>query len=916
MLGQVVLTQKFESPTDYIAVQTQYDSMGRVWKVSNPYRNGQSPVWTTTAYDMANRVISVTTPDNAAVTTSYASNTVTVSDQAGKQRKSVTDGAGRLIQVYEDPAALNYLTSYSYDILDNLTTVSQGTQTRSFVYDSLKRLRSATNPESGTITYQYDDNGNLTFKTDARGVTSTYVYDALNRNTSIDYSDATPDVVLAYDSAINGKGRLSQSLQSGTNTAATYIDEYDASGRPRVQRQRFETNGVWSNSYQVSRNYNLGGNVNSQTYPSGHTVNYTYDGAGRTLTFTGNLGDGTSRTYANGIGYSEFGGLRQEQFGTATPVHHKMHYNIRGQLYDVRASHSADEWGGELGALVNYYGSQWVHGGSGPDNNGNVMMSQTIINSFVVEDHYSYDSLNRLTALAEWQNGATNTGVQTYDYDRYGNRTINAAQTSGVGINTKQFTVNAANNRLGVPGGQSGTMTYDAAGNLTVDTHSALAVSRAYDAENRMTSETQSGGVVAGSYSYNADGQRVRRTVSGQPSAVETWQVYGMDGELLAEYEATSPVASPQKEYGYRNGQLLITAEPSAQLKWLVADHLGTPRMIVDQTGALANVKRHDYLPFGEELYAGQGGRTIALGYSSDATRQKFTSKERDIETGLDYFLARYYLSTQGRFTNPDEFKGGPHEVRVLGSGDSEKQALVYADVTNPQSLNKYQYCLNNPLRYVDPDGHNPQDSFDIRFQKLHQDRLDNKITEKQYWENLRGAAVGTAAGLAAVAIAIVGRQAGAAILIWAAQNPNSVQHIASVVQEAGGGPPGALTGAVSGASKAEMSIIRKLLGEGKNVQVLAPTGVGRTADIAINGIKAELKTLEGVNGVATSGTVKNAIGRALGQSGNVIINASNVKLSAAEAQKGAARAFSADSRLKVVRIYGKDFDYTITRQK
>ena len=106
--------------------------------------------------------------------------------------------------------------------------------------------------------------------------------------------------MLAYDLAINGKGRLSQSLQSGTNTAATYIDEYDASGRPRVQRQRFETNGVWSNSYQVSRNYNLGGNVNSQTYPSGHTVNYTYDGAGRTLTFTGIFGDGTSRTYANG----------------------------------------------------------------------------------------------------------------------------------------------------------------------------------------------------------------------------------------------------------------------------------------------------------------------------------------------------------------------------------------------------------------------------------------------------------------------------------------------------------------------------------------------------------------------------------------------------------------------------------------
>jgi YD repeat-containing protein len=101
-------------------------------------------------------------------------------------------------------------------------------------------------------------------------------------------------------------------------------------------------------------------------------------------------------------------------------------------------------------------------------------------------------------------------------------------------------------------------MAYDAAGNLTTDTYSAAAVTRAYDAENRMTSETQAGSFVAGSYTYNADGQRVRRKVG----SVETWQVYGMEGELLAEYAATAASVSPQKEYGYRNGQLLITAEP------------------------------------------------------------------------------------------------------------------------------------------------------------------------------------------------------------------------------------------------------------------------------------------------------------------------------------------------------------------
>ena len=142
----------------------------------------------------------------------------------------------------------------------------------------------------------------------------------------------------------------------------------------------------------------------------------------------------------------------------------------------------------------------------------------------------------------------------------------------------------------------------------------------------------------------------------------------------------------------------------AAQVNWLVADQLGTPRMVVDQTGSLAGVKRHDYLPFGEEIYAGTGARTSAQGYgASDGVRQKFTQKERDAETGLDYFLARYYSPSMGRFTSPDEFKGGPEE---LFEEVDPHDPLFYADTGAPQSLNKYHYCLNNPLRYVDPDGH------------------------------------------------------------------------------------------------------------------------------------------------------------------------------------------------------------------
>jgi len=96
-------------------------------------------------------------------------------------------------------------------------------------------------------------------------------------------------------------------------------------------------------------------------------------------------------------------------------------------------------------------------------------------------------------------------------------------------------------------------------------------------------------------------------------------------------------------------------------------------------------VKRHDYLPFGEELFAGTGNRDAAHGYAGgDGVRQQFTLKERDLETGLDYFIARYYSSVQGRFTGVD---------------------IAGPNLANPQSLNKYSYTLNNPLRYVDSNG-------------------------------------------------------------------------------------------------------------------------------------------------------------------------------------------------------------------
>jgi RHS repeat-associated protein len=607
-LGRTTETRTYEGGTNYIAVKqipfaVLQDPDTGAWirstQSSNPYRPylGEQPVWTTSFFDALDRVVKLRTPDNAIIRTSYSGNTVTVTDQdqpAGKKRKSVADALGRMIEVDEDPAGLNYQTFYGYDVLNNLTTVNQGTQTRSFVYDSLKRLISGSNPENGTITYQYDGNGNLLVKTDARNVSTHFDYDALNRPVRRWYNGSntlaattqnspalpanvslTDEAKFYYDSQSLPAGAPSylRGVATGRLVAQTYGSgsngdyyAYDVLGRPTLKIQQ---NGAVN--YQMSAAYNLSGAVTTLTYPSGHTINNTYDQVGRLATFSGNLGDGgTPRTYATGIIYSPFGGLVKEQFGTTTPIYNKLFYNSRGQLAEIRVSTSYTgptdiNW--NRGAIINNYSNQcWgmCSGLSMTDNNGNLKKQEVYIpNDDQISGYtmrwqqYDYDSLNRLNWAREVLNG-TEQWKQQFTYDRWGNRTINTGVTYGIGINNKAFTVDTSNNRLGVPAGQSGVMSYDAAGNLTNDTYTG-AGTRTYDAENRITS-AWGGNNQAQLYGYDANGQRIKRTVDG----VETWQVYGFEGELLAEYPANGPAASSKKEYGYRNGQLLVTVDAPA----------------------------------------------------------------------------------------------------------------------------------------------------------------------------------------------------------------------------------------------------------------------------------------------------------------------------------------------------------------
>ena len=148
-------------------------------------------------------------------------NTVVTTDPAGIRRRTRSDGLGRLVEVVEDPGPegsdrLAYATVYGYDQGDQLTQVTQTrkaagvadtTQTRTFAYDSLGRLQTATNPESGPTGYTYDANGNVTLVTLSDGVTRSYEYNARNQVTRKSYSPATtPATIYCYDGKTGGEG--------------------------------------------------------------------------------------------------------------------------------------------------------------------------------------------------------------------------------------------------------------------------------------------------------------------------------------------------------------------------------------------------------------------------------------------------------------------------------------------------------------------------------------------------------------------------------------------------------------------------------------------------------------------------------------------------------------------------------------
>jgi RHS repeat-associated protein len=266
----------------------------------------------------------------------------------------------------------------------------------------------------------------------------------------------------------------------------------------------------------------------------------------------------------------------------------------------------------------------------------------------------AFSSLYRIsTALTTGSANYPQWGL-SWGYDRYGNR-LNQTLTAGSGY-SGSVTVDAITNRIVQTTGT--TYAYDANGNMTSDNLNTII----YDAENHATSS--GGSLGSGTYTYDGNGLRVEK-VSGS-----TTTVYLFSGsKVIAEYDNGAAPSSPSKEYIYAGSQLVANIV-SGTTTYFHQDHLSN-RLLTDVNGNV--VTQRGQFPFGEVWYE-----------TGTVTKWKFTSYERDAESGNDYAMARFYLSRVGRFGSPDPLNGA---------------------IDDPQSLNRYSYVLNDPCNLRDPFG-------------------------------------------------------------------------------------------------------------------------------------------------------------------------------------------------------------------
>jgi RHS repeat-associated protein len=666
--GRTQQTDQTDSPHDDL-VSYSYDGNGNTSSVSNPYRTGDTPVYTTAAYDALGRATSVTETDSSVIGYAYSGNAVTFTDEASNQRRIVLDGLGRTSKVFEPNTGGSLLleTDYLYNqnwTYSGSTGVSYQTivdqkggsaspgdwRTRTLTYDQLSRLITESTPEAGTTSYNYwisgsystFCSGNLSLpcsRTDANSTVKSYSYDALNRLTGKTYSGssigtATPSVTYDYDqSSYNGltiSNGVGQRTGMSDGSGATAWS-FDSMGRTAALRKTIN-----SVTKQANFTYNDDGTQNTIQDFSGTTFTYAYTAAG----LPSGVSDGSGYNWASSGTYNAAGQLTglSNQLTIPYPVMRSVTYNNRLQPASIIAS-------------IYGYAQQVLHYtyGTAGHNNGNISYIQNGMSGGDRDQTFGYDNLNRVTSAGDESHWG-----ESYTYDDWGNMTAKTI-TRGTGYS---FSVTANGNN------QLSNLSYDSAGEVIQD---QFGNTFSYDAEGRILTAG------SGTYVYDGDGNRVKKT---NGSGTTLYWPGAASGVLD---ESNSSATSFGRQI-YLGNLRIWSEDGSGTGRFLLQDHLGSTRVTISPSGSTEDSL--DYRAFGD-IVANYGG-------SPSDNHYTFTGYESDqSDSSTDYAVFRNLETTMGRFNRPDPYDGS-------------------YDPSNPQSLNRYAYALDAPVTLADPSGLDP----------------------------------------------------------------------------------------------------------------------------------------------------------------------------------------------------------------
>ena len=269
---------------------------------------------------------------------------------------------------------------------------------------------------------------------------------------------------------------------------------------------------------------------------------------------------------------------------------------------------------------------------------------------------FTYDALDRLSsAVASGGTGGTYS-LQNYDYDTQGRLEINGTVTN--------YYENTAHIHAVSKTSTGNTYSYDQNGNQTSRKVGGITYTLIYDTESRLV-QVKRGSNIQATYNYDGDGNRVKTVVG---STTTTYIGNYLERECINS-------ACAMKSYYYAAGQRVALRKGDGTLYFLLTDHLGSTAITATSSGGRDAELR--YYPWGGTRYT----------YGTTPTSYRYTG-QREAEVGLYYYGARYYDPQLGRFASPDSIIPNP--------GD-------------PVSYDRFGYVRNNPLKYIDPSGHNPE---------------------------------------------------------------------------------------------------------------------------------------------------------------------------------------------------------------